>query len=290
MSSFQRNNATRAGKKARIEGVRYGNVLDTVGPIAGRNFQDNQGRTSHSRPRNTTKTIALGDATSTGITIYGNQEPRGFPYPTNPNEQTIKLSETGVSNTYEDTDGYFPDDVIAQPAFPINFAGRGYLKFTTPVAIPSIRGKVVVNGDLHVMGDLTAEHFFATNHYTTVTMGDDGGADFFTGVTSSVMTHNVGSMKFVSGRVAWTGKGTANGAMVLAAMPEGTTVPHPHLNILANSGVVSTQIGADVYLAQGATSGEWNFMEAPPHHTDVPTPLQHLNFSTSGYIEFNGFI
>lgn len=174
---------TRAAKKARSQGRDYYSAQITA-PYANAGFYQQQhvwSRDNSDTKRAKGTITELGSSSSHGVLI------RGAPRP----------DTLGVAN---------PDDENHIPDHPINYSGRGRLKFQSPVRIPSIDEDVEITGSLKVTdtlttSGLTAETLTACEIFTediracnnTVRIGNTTTDDFVIALTTLTQQLNLSS-------------------------------------------------------------------------------------------------
>ena len=142
---FVTNNNTRRVKRSRTTHTLPDDTNNVVGAVPYESINNHVDLSKIAKISQLVDT-SIGSHNSKGIIIYG-----GSNQPSNPNDRTIPGStsaEGGVGVT---------DDRIANPPHPISFLGPGYLEFQNQIAIPSMRGNTELNGNLVVMGTITAE-------------------------------------------------------------------------------------------------------------------------------------
>ena len=277
MSSFVTNRATRYGKKARVEGNSYNNVLATTGVVDSKRIEHN----SHRLVRGPTlKTTVIGDQHTKGLSIQSGLHSLDHPVGLNPDGRSdVAMGVSGQSGGIGDGSNLYPDDRIANPPFPVTLNGPGYLSFPQEIAIKSIRG------DVHVSGEVQ----WQVGRSDSLDFGiEDTSGNAFTVSAVNGYSVRLGALQVVNALITWTGKGSASGALRVTGLKCPSSADRTLLRVVGNQGLTMSNIGGNGYVQY--TSPNYNLMQDDPNSGGALATLTDANFATSGSLTITGII
>lgn len=210
--SFTTNAASRRGVKSAVFGYSRAGAGVNARPIEGETLQTIN--PAHTRKRK--KCFQIGDPESVGLIIVGQQD---GPDAITPN---IGLADPEIV-AYRDQ------------KFPISFAGRGTLEFSTEVSLPNIKGPANVNGTLAAnnlsadtadiatmtVGTLETNDIQATDPTTTMTLWPNQ----TTGIIDIGSLTSTGGVQVYSGKnifLVAEGVGVSEGVYINGATENGS--------------------------------------------------------------------
>ncbi len=304
MSSFTTNRATRRGKRSRTEGYRYENALAKGGVPA----KDATPLGSSTRNGNITATrlanSTIGGQHSSGLTIVSGLHQYNPKRGLNPDGRTdVPLGTWGETDGKEDG---MPNSNLAEPAYPINFSGAGYPKFTSRVAIPDLYGDTTIGGDATVRGDGIFKKDILMGGTlrdlagVAIPLGGGGGGTVasFTpvlsdGTNNATMSAQTGStwtqddLVHFNLKITWTGLGSMSGALRVSGLGF-TATEVSSFAVHTSDGIYTLGIGNNL-TARWAIGNDYLLLEEEQTSTGgAATSVTQAQLSTTGTIRITG--
>jgi len=244
----------------------------------------------------------IGSGNSKGLSIVGGLRNPDRQRGVNPDGRNdIILAKTGEDGGAVDG---FPNEFAAEPIYPISFSGPGYMRFDTPIGIPSVRGDSTIAGRMRIDKDLTVQGDIALGGDLKTLDGTSISVPIpksFTPVlqdasgNQATMTAQDGfytlrdDLAEISFAVTWTSKGSMSGNIRIAGFPE---VAKDQGGILSNrftQGMIVNSIGNELRSVIMAGNGYFEFLEMNSVTGEEPTFVTDTQLADSGTLFFVGF-
>lgn len=266
---FVNNAATRRGKRAATVG-RLSQVITSNNPIPKDEFLrlSNQYR-SAKRKR---KVISIGDTDAAGLVIQGPYE-------------------------YEITEGTDPDSAtppgsgitLENPDFPVSYAGRGTLKFTTPIRISSVDGDLPITGQLRApSGTYLQGSSEILSWEADINVGETGAGNKFTidNASSYVTYTRVEDHITIHVTYHWSSKGSvaAGSAITIGGLPY-TQEAELMSEIVHCTGVTPIELGS-YFFVKGIPGTTELLLYSGNGNTGTETVVTGALCAATGSIEF----
>ena len=262
--SFVTSTAQRRGRTSVVQGTSITHVAQTPYPKQDTIRQPaGQFRAGIKRSR----TASIGDDTATGLVVHGAQD---FDH---------------MEGT--DPDGAVPPilgDSLRNPDFPISFAGRGTMKFVSPIRITTIDGPLNVNGEVYSTSGLLTSGATEVALWTPTVGETDVGDEFTVDGANTWATYSLsGDHCTIHLHYSWSSKGSvANGSNIYIKGLPFLTEAQVHKVPVHCTGIVALQLGSYFIIDAQASTDELQLLSCDS--TGVEVPITGAECNASGTI------
>lgn len=257
--SFVTGTAQRRGRTSVVQGTSITHVSQTSYPKQDIIRQPaGQFRAGIKRSR----TASIGDDTATGLVVHG-------------------------AHDFDHMEGTDPDsatppilgDSLRNPDFPISFAGRGTMKFVSPIRIATIDGPLNVNGEVYSSSGLLTSGGGEVALWTA-TVGETGAGNEFTadGANTWASYSLSGDHCTIHLHYTWSGKGSVlDGSNIYIKELPFVTEAQVHKVPVHCTGIVPVQMGSYFVVDAQASTDELQLLTCDSTGVEVPVTGAECN-------------